>query len=92
LTARGNDCLRHISGKEAPSPLYSIADDVDGGGGAGWDGSDADCSAGCCAHQTDMHIVVDPHLVSIGRGQSDENRIKVEHEKEKEEEITWRGT
>ena len=35
---------------------------------------------------------IDPYLVSIGRGQSDENRIKeVEHEKEKEEEIILRG-
>ena len=29
-----------------PFPLYSSAGAVDGGGGAGWDGSGADCSAG----------------------------------------------
>ena len=29
-----------------PFPLYSIAGAVDGGGGASWDGSGADCSAG----------------------------------------------
>jgi hypothetical protein len=36
--------------------------------------------------------IIDLYLVSIGRGQSDENRIKeVEHEKEKEEETILRG-
>jgi hypothetical protein len=35
---------------------------------------------------------IDPYLVSIGRGQGDENQIKeVEHEKEKEEETILRG-
>jgi hypothetical protein len=29
-----------------PFPLHSLAGAVDGGGGAGWDGSGADCSAG----------------------------------------------
>ena len=29
-----------------PFPLYSLAGAVDGGGGASWDGSGADCSAG----------------------------------------------
>ena len=29
-----------------PFPLYSLAGAVDGGGGAGWDGSGADCNAG----------------------------------------------
>jgi hypothetical protein len=29
-----------------PFPLYSIAGAVDGGGGADWDGSGVDCSAG----------------------------------------------
>jgi hypothetical protein len=56
--------------------------------------------ASCKAHRRQLrrsHISlpasdqIDPYLVSIGRGQSDENRIKeVEHEKEKEEETILR--
>ena len=59
-----------------PFLLYSSAGAVDGGGGAGWDGSGADCSAGGARAGVSLSEVLSTRVFVLFRLIGVEGRLK----------------